>query len=168
MVKISRNWPKSVWKCPKYVLKCPKSALKCSNQSKNVQKYPKSAGFSFKILFTAKNAGYTFKILLLVSKPTGHEVPRCRNNLQLWSVVLCILWVHEQWTTWTWSLSLNLKLAYLVSKSYYKSWALYLLSKMLTPLLNLTHKVRNCQRMVYSDLIIRNQPESENVKIEIC
>ena len=31
----------------------------------------------------AKTAGFTFKILLLVSKPTGHKEPRCRNNLQL-------------------------------------------------------------------------------------
>ena len=54
--------------------------------SKNIQKYSKCAEVTFKILLMAKSAGYTFKILLLVSKPTGHEVPRCRNNLQLWSL----------------------------------------------------------------------------------
>ena len=71
-------------------------------QSKNVQTpliillITKSTGYTFKILLTAKNTGCTskillmlksagdiFKILLLVPKPTGHEVPRCRNNLQL-------------------------------------------------------------------------------------
>ena len=65
----------------------PKLFKLFQNQSKNVQIYPKSAGFAFKILLTAESAGYTFKILLLVSKPTGHEVPRCRNNLQLWFLV---------------------------------------------------------------------------------
>ena len=48
-----------------------------------LKRYSKSAGFTVKILITAKSAGYSFKILLLVSKPTGHEVPRCCNNLQL-------------------------------------------------------------------------------------
>ena len=49
------------------------SAQKCLKSVKNVQKYPNSAGFSFKILLTAKSAVYTFKILLLVSKRTGHN-----------------------------------------------------------------------------------------------
>ena len=73
MVNISRELAKISMKMSKICPKMSKSALKCSNQSKNVQKYPKSAGFSFKILLTTKNAGYTFKILLLVSKPTGHK-----------------------------------------------------------------------------------------------
>ena len=30
-----------------------------------------------------KSAKYTFKILMLVFKPSGHEVPMCRNNVQL-------------------------------------------------------------------------------------
>ena len=33
---------------------------------------------------TAKRTGLALKILLLVPKPNGHLVHRCRNNLQLW------------------------------------------------------------------------------------
>ena len=53
------------------------------NRSKNVEKGPKSAGVTLKTILTPRIAGFTLKIILLVSKPTGHEVPRCRNNLQL-------------------------------------------------------------------------------------
>ena len=35
------------------------------------------------ILLTTKSTVFTLKILLLASKPTGHLVPRCRNNFQL-------------------------------------------------------------------------------------
>ena len=52
-----------------------KSVQKCQKSVKNVQKYFKNAT-AFKILLTAKSRGYTFKILLLVSKSTGHEVPK--------------------------------------------------------------------------------------------
>ena len=38
-----------------------------------------------KILLTTKSVGVALKILLLVLKPTGHLVPKCSNNLQLWS-----------------------------------------------------------------------------------
>ena len=38
---------------------------------------------SLKILLMIKSAGLALKILLLVPKPTGHLVPRCRNNFQL-------------------------------------------------------------------------------------
>ena len=43
----------------------------------------KRAGITPQILLTTKSTGLTLKILLLASKPTGHLVPRCRNNLQL-------------------------------------------------------------------------------------
>ena len=48
---------------------------------KKYQIYLKCAGVTFKVLFMAKCEGYTFKIQLLVSKPTGNEVPRCPHNL---------------------------------------------------------------------------------------
>ena len=38
-----------------------KPVQKCLNQSKNVQKYPKSAGFAFRSLLTAEIVGYTFQ-----------------------------------------------------------------------------------------------------------
>ena len=45
----------------------------------------KRAGITPQILLTAKSKVFTLKILLIASKPTGHLVPRCRNNFQLWS-----------------------------------------------------------------------------------
>ena len=44
----------------------------------------KRAQITPQILLTTKNTVFTLKILLLASKPTGHLVPRCRNNFQLW------------------------------------------------------------------------------------
>ena len=75
---------KSGKKWPKLARFDPKMAKINQKQSKSVKKYPKSAGVTIKILLIPKSAGYTFKILLLVFKPTGLDVPRCRNNLELW------------------------------------------------------------------------------------
>ena len=83
--KVGQNQNENVQNLSKTCPKMFKSVQKSLKLVQNLQKYPKIAGFSFKILLPAKCAGYTFKILLLVSKPTGHEVPRCRNNLQLWT-----------------------------------------------------------------------------------
>ena len=44
----------------------------------------KRARITPQILLTTKSMVFTLKILLLASKPTGHLVPRCRNNFQLW------------------------------------------------------------------------------------
>ena len=44
----------------------------------------KRARITPKFLLKTKSTVFTLKILLLASKPTGHLVPRCRNNFQLW------------------------------------------------------------------------------------
>ena len=64
------KWAKICMKMFKSPLKMSKLSPKCLKSAQ------KSAGVSFKVLLMAKYVGYTFKILLLVSKPTGHEVPR--------------------------------------------------------------------------------------------
>ena len=78
---------KSSKKWPQLAKIYPKLFKIGQNQSKN----PKSVGVTLKILLMPKSAGYIFQILLLVSKPTGHEVPRCRNNLQLWMAVHALI-----------------------------------------------------------------------------
>ena len=59
--------------CPEYDKNLPKNVENQANLTKNIQKV------------TAK---ISLKILLLVLKPTGHLVPRCRYNLQLWEDLL--------------------------------------------------------------------------------
>ena len=53
-------------------------------QTKLTRKYSKRVYVTAKFLLMTKSAGLRLKILLLVLKPTGHLVPRCRNNFQLW------------------------------------------------------------------------------------
>ena len=51
---------------------------------KSDQKISKNVKVTAKILLMTKRTGLALKILLLVPKPNGHLVRRCRNNLQLW------------------------------------------------------------------------------------
>ena len=55
--------------------------------SKRAQIFPQ-------IILTTKSMVFALKILLLASKPTGHLMPRCRNNFQLWAEIALLsqLW----------------------------------------------------------------------------
>ena len=53
------------------------------NRFENVQNQPKNVEISKKCVGSYQNPTHNKKRLLLVPKPTGHLVPRCRNNLQL-------------------------------------------------------------------------------------
>ena len=69
---------KSVQKCSKvYQIhsKMPRFSPKISKTPQNWWSYLQNPTHG-------KRTGYILKFLLLLSKPTGHEGPRCRNNLQ--------------------------------------------------------------------------------------
>ena len=58
----------------------------------------KRARITPQILLTTKSTVFTLKILLLASKPTGHLVPRCRNNVQLChTTILSMNWMEFEY-----------------------------------------------------------------------